>query len=390
MVWIERRITRTSQPQELVGIDWSNPLTVGLELAYLPGHLTDSSGKIPGVLTLGTATERFGASITQPGTNRDNGLVVKSGQLLGPLQESTIIGIASTTAGYFGGASGSETDGFLGSGGNAIYSERGSSGNDIYKVGAVAINPNEGTEFTYRNDAGTLLQQRIFGTVLDGKPHFYGAVKNGTSHTAYLEKISTTGTFGSGSSAFTDATNQIRIGADRGGIESSWNGQIDLVAGWSRALSDSEIKDLVDNPWQIFEPIVEHVWFTFTPAPTFVQPVGTVSTGSWTPTGAATLYGAINEVTPSDAEYISVTGANTCEMILEQAQYPGTANQVLSYYASSTNGSMITITLKQGTTTIMSRTHALTATNTLYNQTLTAPEIASIVAGPINVTLATS
>jgi uncharacterized protein YaiE (UPF0345 family) len=48
------------------------------------------------------------------------------------------------------------------------------------------------------------------------------------------------------------------------------------------------------------------------------------------------------------------------------------------------------VTLFQGATTIASWSHALTGTITLYTQTLTAPEIATIVAGAISVRLTSS
>ena len=106
--------------------------------------------------------------------------------------------------------------------------------------------------------------------------------------------------------------------------------------------------------------------------PTLVQPASTTSTGAWTPTGAATLHEAINEPTPSASEF------------------PGAANQRLSYRASSALGSSLTVTLRQGATQIMTRTHPLASVNTLYTQTLTAPEIATIVAGPVTVELTAS
>ena len=129
---------------------------------------------------------------------------------------------------------------------------------------------------------------------------------------------------------------------------------------------------------------------SFFTLPTLVQPNSTTSAGDWTATGAATLHGAINELVASDAEYISVNSASTAELLLAEAAYPGAANQTLAYRASSTQGSTLTVTLKQGVTTIMTRTHTLTATDTLYTQTLTAPEIALITAGAIQVTLTTS
>ncbi len=124
------------------------------------------------------------------------------------------------------------------------------------------------------------------------------------------------------------------------------------------------------------------------PLPTLVQPASTTVAGGWTPTGAATLHDAINEPVPSAAQYISTNTASACEMQLANSAYPGTANQTLAYRASSTLGSTLTVTLKQGATTIAVRSHPLTSIDTLYTQTLTAPEIATIVAGPISVTLA--
>ena len=124
--------------------------------------------------------------------------------------------------------------------------------------------------------------------------------------------------------------------------------------------------------------------------PTLVQPASTTSTGAWTPTGAATLDQALNEPTPSDAEFISTSSASTCVMQLAEAAFPGTANQTLAYRASSSMGSFLTVTLRQGATQIMTRTHSLASVDTLYTQTLTAPEIATIVAGPITVDITAS
>lgn len=124
--------------------------------------------------------------------------------------------------------------------------------------------------------------------------------------------------------------------------------------------------------------------------PTLVQPASTTSTGAWTATGAATLHEAINEATPSEAEYISVSSASTCVTQLAEAAFPGGATKRLSYRASSALGSSLTVTLRQGATQIMTRTHPLASVNTLYTQTLTAPEIATIVAGPVTVELTAS
>jgi hypothetical protein len=123
--------------------------------------------------------------------------------------------------------------------------------------------------------------------------------------------------------------------------------------------------------------------------PTLGRPATDTSTGAWTST-AATLSEVLDEATYSDADFISVTSASTCEMALNETIYPSGTTQALSYRASSANSSSLTVTLKQGSTTIMTRTHALTPTITLYTQTLTSGEIATIIAGAISVTLTSS
>lgn len=177
-------------------------------------------------------------------------------------------------------------------------------------------------------------------------------------------------------------------------LVSAFGGDCPLILMFSRELLAPEVKSLSDNPWQIFASDSKALWSPAAEAsvtlPTLVQPNSTTTPGAWTATGAATLHGAINEVTPSDAEYISVNSASTTELLLAEAAYPGTSNQTLAYRASSVYGSSLTVTLKQGATTIMSRTHALTITDTLYTQTLTSGEIALITAGPISVVLTTS
>ena len=124
--------------------------------------------------------------------------------------------------------------------------------------------------------------------------------------------------------------------------------------------------------------------------PTIGRPASDTSAGSWVPSTGGTLFPMLDEVSPSDTDYISVASASTCEMVLDETVYPSGATQILSYRASSVNSSTLTVTLKQGATTIMTRTHALTPTITLYTQTLSAGEIATIIAGAISVTLTSS
>ena len=122
--------------------------------------------------------------------------------------------------------------------------------------------------------------------------------------------------------------------------------------------------------------------------PALVQPASTTNAGAWTSTEAS-LHAAVSEAVVDDANYISVESGSSCTMELAEAATP-TANVVLSYRAVSLYGSDLTLRLFQGATEIMTRTHPLTSTLTLYTCSLTAPEVALITAGPISVTLTAS
>ena len=256
------RSTRLSQPQGPVEVDRQNELAAGLEFSYIPGFSRDLNRKYGAVQTVGAGTSFLNGTMVTAGTSRNNGLVLATGALLGPLQNSTLLAIVNTRAGLTI-AGGSESDGLIGAGGNAIYSERASTGNDIYKLAlAATAGPSLNAEFTYRNDGATLLQQRAVITGSnDGRQLAVAAVKSGVSHSVYCNEVSTSGTFGSGSSAFTNANIQRRLGSDVADVNSAWNGQILLVVGWSRALSSDEIAGAISNPWQLFRPVQRRTYF---------------------------------------------------------------------------------------------------------------------------------
>ena len=273
------RSTRLSQPQGPVEVDWQNVYANGIEFAYIPGFSRDQTGKAGAIQAVGPDTTFVGGTMVTPGTNRNNGLILATGALLGPMQNSTVLAIANTSAGLLGGG-GSETDGLIGTNGNVLYSERATTGLAIYKLGLLAASGGGlNAEFIYRNDGATILRQRVdIGSAsADGRTLAIAAVKSGDAHSVYCNTVSSVGTFGSASSAFSGATIQRRVGSDIADAASAWNGQILLVAGWSRALSADEIAGLRDNPWQLFKPVRRRVYFDMVGAagiaPPFVRSI---------------------------------------------------------------------------------------------------------------------
>lgn len=360
MAFITRKITRTSQPQELVGIDWRNPLTNELAGCLLAGRTVDLASN-------------ESASVS-------NLLVVESG-----------LSAVTTAPGIPIGLSTPRTMVFVGN----ILSSTGSNPNFCTADGAYwSSSSNNGGFYFYRVHTSSKISigawnnnsLELVGPVHPiGKPLCISGVFASGTLTGYIDGVSFgakavpagikpgNGLFNSGSVDWGETT-----------------GQLGLI--FHRGLSAAEIKSLSDNPWQIFEPIEETICIpdgVSVTLPTLVQPTSTTSAGAWTATGAATLHEAIDEATYSDADYISVAAASTCELVLADSAFP-TGNVSLAYRALSSTGDTLTVTLKQGATTIMTRTHALTGTATLYTQALTAGEVAAIVAGPITCTLTSS
>jgi hypothetical protein len=252
--------TPVVQPQYPAPIFWGNPITRGLVFAYLPGRLSDASGRY-GMVSIDAPTRVAlrGSSILVDGASGHAGLTLStSAPLLGPLAECSVIALAATTK-------------TIPTSGCALYSERSASGNDIFKLEAVqdvssgAIR----SQFTYRNDGGTLLQVQGTGIPVnmnDGKSRFYAAIRaaNGATnnHKCWSDRYLNSATQ-SGGLAFTNASCNRLIGSDIADSSATWGGLIHLVAGWNRALTDLEIASLYNNPWQLFAPLTTLRFFSY-------------------------------------------------------------------------------------------------------------------------------
>lgn len=160
--------------------------------------------------------------------------------MLGPLANSSLFAIVSTTD--------SAKD-------SAIYCERGG-GSDIYKLDQVA---GTGFRFVYRNDLSVLLFQQVTdSTSADGRPHAVMITKDGTTHAAYSNGASSSGTFG-GTAAFTNGVTRT-VGFDFSDAAAHMAGVTDLIVGFSRTLSAAEFASLRQNPWQLFAPLPRRIW----------------------------------------------------------------------------------------------------------------------------------
>ena len=95
----------------------------------------------------------------------------------------------------------------------------------------------------------------------------------------------------------------------------------------------------------------------------FARPTGTVTTGPWSPSTGATLWGTIDESTASDTDY-DTTGTNDTgdmEVSLGSISAPAAGTRTVRYRyskdASGGNSRNITVSLYQGTTLINEQSH---------------------------------
>lgn len=155
---------------------------------------------------------------------------------------------------------------------------------------------------------------------------------------------------------------------------------VDDVRLYARALSPDEIDELIHNPFAAF-PRRQVLYFTTASAdPRYARPTSDISAGDWLPSTGDDLYAMVDETSYSDTDYISTTSESTCELGLNAVTDPATSSgQVLRYRAKSDYGNTLVATLKQGTTTIATRTHtSVPATWTDYTMTLSGAECDAI------------
>jgi hypothetical protein len=241
-----RKIIRTSQPQGAVGIDLSSQFSNGMaHLISGGGGPLDLVRNRPFPPTYGsvgplgksfknTSNANLGvevASIHSVSTSNGNGtgdfslLVYTS-----PTSSTSPLVAVCTTAGNL--------DGFT-------------------------LGFNFGTSFGVSAGSFTLANTNgatsvIATSALDGNPHVWVAVRRGS--TAYLYRdgvLLTSGTFATG---IKDVSNQSLYIAGYSGGGGGYTDHLYLVACANVAWSESALKQLGSNPWQLFTPRKSPIW----------------------------------------------------------------------------------------------------------------------------------
>ena len=251
---------RTAQPQGVVGIDWSNPVTRGLSFApeffgssRLLDQITGASAKILGTgisvldRTRGRVVVANGSSVSG---DCSFGVINPLASAVG-VTFTCRIATADTTSTLFkpfaqwGGAS---RNIFLvqQQGSGKLGMVLGDSGGGVRRggQGAVFSANNTFVDFAFTWSAtGNVVQ-----VYANGVP----VTTTDFASTGTLLSVGTTPVAG---------TNPIQVGSAVDG--GPFNGMISEIRLWRRALSLVEVKSLSDNPWQIFTPTQRNIWVPY-------------------------------------------------------------------------------------------------------------------------------
>ena len=239
MSGITQRITRTTQPQNAVGIDWSNPITSGLTSATLPAgsNLVDMVGGRSG--TGSTTSKAFVSGmgvVTGAGSYQ-----TFVGSKAAASSSLTVLILATPTASLAGLAScgtaastGWNLDAYGVTGYTLTFTAYG-----VVAYSASGVGPINGQNVPY-----------MFG--FSFTPNTTGGLSYYTNGKVVGSRQTTTG-------FNVSASQSLLIGASNAG-SNAFTGGIHLALVFNRALSDAEIASLSANPWQIFAPNTNPIW----------------------------------------------------------------------------------------------------------------------------------
>ena len=221
----ERYIPRTSQPQDGVGIDWSNPITRGLVGVKVGDNPTNLANGTPPLRLQGTRSRKITrAGVEQYGTSAEVAYA-------GSVRTYFWHGVVNTANQRYGGAFGAGSA-------NGIYIEYNSGFRFVVQPGFNITSTGVALSALPQSIAFTTTGDTSHKGYVDGR--FTGAINGTTTISQFIEYGLM---YRQGNSLFPDLI----------------DGNA-LVLAFNRALSDVEVKSISDNPWQIFEPELQRVW----------------------------------------------------------------------------------------------------------------------------------
>lgn len=422
MSYILRPQRWRTQPRVAVEIDWNNGLTNGLVFAVIPGmpghYATYPRGLAPTVSTeRDPAYGAPGVALGQDSTVLGEYAAWLKQVIPDGATQYTFLAVARHTSANV------QRTWALGFGneGSAGNAQLGLMLNSDGNGGGNA----DGFAFWEYNSGFNFGCASAGGIYLNGDPHTYLGLRDGTSCEVYWDgrlvtstrpNFTLNGVNWSGISSV-----GVSIGSQLGSVkracDSQWLGVI-----WTRTLSHAEACEVTENPWQVFRPQMRRVYvgvvvdipqsavigpvlvasrnagptvlrFRFRPpmqvlsgvvvagTPQILVPASDIAAGAWLPSVAAQpLYSMLDETPSDDADYDYTVSASTMEVKFTSGVDPQVSTGHVVRYRLKGNGSnSAVVTLKQGATTIAQWTETnVPSTVTLYAHTLSAGEADAI------------
>lgn len=347
------RPDRAKQPEYLAEIDWNNPITRGLQLAF------DGRSKCDAL----TRRKFTGSGLVKP-TIRGHGYEIVGDSTVATLAKPCPVGTGASA--------------FILMRCDSIPTARSIFGRGNWPSGNVCSISRDGLDLavydqTYGQTSSTL------GTFQDSGLHSYGVSGNSSAVTGYID-----GKYGNTDSSFSFAFQPASLNWVIGTSSDDATGEYAagvylLCLAWNRVLSATEHLSLHVNPWQIFRQSPRFISVLATGSVQLLSPISDVSAGDWLPSTGTDLYATVDESSYGDTDYIYATSATTCTLALASGGDPGVSTgHKLSYRLLAGSGA-VTVTLKQSTTTVVSwGPHTLTGAAQSFTQTLTGGQADSI------------
>lgn len=347
---------RRSQAKTMLGIDWKNPITNGLQVAINGAFSYDFASRlIPGLNTAKIVSTDNGECLNFDGTSNTRHQYYSS-----PVNVNGITIFAVARALAVDGA-------FLG-----VY-QIGATRNNSYIM--VDVAPGNIIAVTRSDTVYSIATGRVY---TPGAWHKVLATFKASRRTIRVDE----------DAEVTDVTTVNASGINTvvaGGwidnldtFSSGLNGDIRIGLIWNRELSDPEKNSIMDNPDQVF--LNYQTPNIFIPRyGQILRPNGVISAGNWVSSLGGSLEAAINETTPDLNNYISTVNASTCELSFTDPSAPiALIDDTVRYCCAADSGTM-KFSLMQGVTIIASWTHdPAPTTPTFFAQPLNSGQVAAI------------
>ena len=288
---ISRKEPWKSQPQVPAGVDWSNPLTRGLRAIVYAGR------------PYNFATNRFLTSTVQGGAITPYGLGFASAAVATNIVELpfelngavSIHAVVSRDASASGRDSGNP---------NSVASIAGNRSAALeptfweFNIGNSYGSASDVDKPRFINNAVAIGSIYLDGVLLSGTNPATTALTNGRFYSITASAASGATASGTGKTRLFNLNGQYGL-----------NGRVPLIALWNRALSESEIAELSENPWQLLQPRTQYIPVSVTSGPLTHATDGALAGPGAATAGAAARFRAFASSGDLAGQIGSVVGA---------------------------------------------------------------------------------